>query len=82
MMTLQGNSQCFGKIGQFGVLIEMCGLEINRLCVLVCFLKTLEVCVITTMPPMSRFELIGDKYLDVAPKCRKVILRVGWLGFL
>ena len=34
------------------------------------------------MPPVSRFELVGDEYLDTAPKCRKVILRVGWLGFL
>ena len=82
MMTLQENSQCFGKIGQFGVLIEMCGLWINRLCVSVYFLKTLEACVIATMPPVLRFEIIGDEYLDASPECREVILRVGWLGFL
>ena len=64
------------------MLIEMCGLWINQLCVSVYFLKTLEVCVIATMHPMSRFELIGDEYLDATPECRKVILRVGWLGFL
>ena len=34
------------------------------------------------MAPESRFELICDKYLDAAPECREVILRVGWLGFL
>ena len=35
MMTLQENSQFFGEIWQFGVLIDMCGLWINQLCVLV-----------------------------------------------
>ena len=29
MMTLQENSQFFGEIGKFGVLIDMCGLWIN-----------------------------------------------------
>ena len=82
MMTLQENSQCFGKIGQFGVLIEMCGLWINRLCVSVWFLKTMKICVIITMAPVSRFELIRDEYLDATPECHEVILRVGWLGFL
>ena len=45
-------------------------------------MKTLKVCVITTMAPLSRFELIGDEYLDATPECHEVILRVGWLGFL
>ena len=82
MMTLQENSLFFGEIGQFGVLIDMCGFWINRLCVLVWLLKTLKVCVIATMAPVLRFELIGDKYLDVAPEFRMVVLRVGWLGLL
>ena len=34
------------------------------------------------MALVSRFELIGDKYLDTALEFREVILRVGWLGFL
>ena len=62
--------------------MEMHGLWINRLYVSVWFSKTLKVCVIAAMAPVSRFELIGDEYLHVAPKCREVILRVGWLGFL
>ena len=82
MMTLQGNSQCFDKIGHFGVLFEMSGLWINRLCVSVYFWKTLTVCVISTMAPVSRFELIGDEYLDASPECHEVMLRVGWLKFL
>ena len=82
MMTLQGNSQCFDKIGHFGVLFEMSGLWINRLCVSVRFWKTLTVCVIATMASVSRFELIGDEYLDVVPEFCEVILKVGWLGIL
>ena len=34
------------------------------------------------MAPVSRFELIGDEYLHVAPECREVIIRARWLGFL
>ena len=34
------------------------------------------------MAPVSRFELIGNEYLDAALECHEVILRVGWLGFL
>ena len=64
------------------MLIEMCGLWINRLCVSVWFLKTLKICVIATMAPVSIFELIGDEYLDTSPECRKVVIRVEWLGFL
>ena len=26
--------------------------------------------------------MISDEYLHVAPECREVIIRVGWLGFL
>ena len=82
MTTFQGNSQCFDKIGHFGVLMEMCGLWINRLYVSVWFSKTLKVCVIVSMAPVSKFELIGDEYLHATPECHEVILRVGWLGFL
>ena len=42
----------------------------------------MEVCVISTMPHVSIFELIGDEYLDPTLKCCEVILRVGWIGFL
>ena len=42
----------------------------------------MTVCVIATMASVSRFELIGDEYLDISPECREVILRVGWLKFL
>ena len=31
---------------------------------------------------VSRFELIGDEYMHVAPKCREVMSRFGWLEFL
>ena len=34
------------------------------------------------MAPVSRSELIGDEYLYVAPECREVMLRFGWLDFL
>ena len=64
------------------MLIDMYEFWINRLCVLVWFLKTLKVCVIATMAPISIFELIGDEYLDPTLKCCEVILRVGWIGFL
>ena len=60
----------------------MCEFWINQLCVLVPLSKTLKVCVIATMAHVSRFELIGDEYLDATPKCCEVVLRVGWLGFL
>ena len=82
MMTLQGNSQCFDRIGNFGVLMEIPGMWINRLYVSVWFSKTLKVCVIAAMAPVSRFELIGDEYLHATPECCEIILRLGWLGFL
>ena len=34
------------------------------------------------MDPMSRFELIGDKYLYAATECREIVSRYGWLEFL
>ena len=64
------------------MLMEMHGLWINRLYVSVWFSKTLKSCVIASMAPMSRFELIGDQYLHANPEFREVILRVGWIGFL
>ena len=82
MMTLQENSQFFGEIGHFRVLIDMCEFYINRLCFSVGFLKILKACVIAIMAPVLRFELIGDEYLDPAPECRDLVVRVGWLGFL
>ena len=69
MMTLQGNSQCFDKIGHFGMLMEMSGMWINRLYFSIWFLKILKVCVIVSMAPVSKFELIGDEYLHAAPEC-------------
>ena len=82
MMTLQGNLQCFDKIGHFGVLVEMHGLWVNQLYVSLWFSKTLKFCVTAAMASVSRFEIIGDEYLHAALECREVILRVGWLGFL
>ena len=64
------------------MLIDMCEFWINQLCCLVRLLKILKVCVISTMAPVSRFELIGDEYLDAAPECHELVVRVGWLGFL
>ena len=34
------------------------------------------------MAPVSRFELIGDEYLDAALECRELMVMVGWLGLL
>ena len=82
MLNLQGNSRCFDKIEHCGILMVMLRLWIYRLYILVWFLKNLKVCVIGAMASVSRFELIGDEYLHAAPKCRELILRVGWLGFL
>ena len=64
------------------MLIDMCRFWISRLCCLVRLLKILKVCLIATMAPVLRFELIGDEYLDAAPEFCEVVLRVGWLGFL
>ena len=69
MMNLQGDLQGFDRIGHFRVLMVMLRLSINRLYLLICFPKTLEVCLSAAMAPVSRFELIGDEYLHVAPEC-------------
>ena len=45
-------------------------------------MKILKAYIIAIMAHVSRFELIGDEYLDTIPECCKVVLRVGWLGFL
>ena len=82
MMNLQGDFQGFDRIGYFRVLLVMPTLSINRLHLLICFLKTLEVCLSTSMAPVSRFKLIGDEYLYAAPECREVVSRFGWLEFL
>ena len=60
----------------------MCEFWINKLCFLVQLLKILKACVIAIMAPISRFELIGDEYLDAAHECYELVVRVGWLGFL
>ena len=60
----------------------MLRLLINRLYLLIYFSKTIEVCLSTTMAPVSRFELIGDEYLHAAPECREVVSRFVWLEFL
>ena len=82
MMNLQGDFQGFNRIGHFRVLMVMLRLSINQLYLLICFLKTLEVCLSAAMAPVSRFELIADEYLHAAPECREVISRFGWLEFL
>ena len=69
MMNLQGGLQGFDNIWHFGILMVMLKLSINRLYLLTCFPKTLEVCLSAAMAPVSRSELIGDEYLHVAPEC-------------
>ena len=64
------------------MLMEMRELWANRLHVSICFSKNLKVCVVASMAPVSRFELIGDEYLHAALECREVMLRVGWIRFL
>ena len=82
MMNLQEGFQGFDKIGYFGVLLVMPILLINRLHLLICVSKTIEVCVSAAMAPVSRFKLIGDEYMYAAPECREVVSRFGWLDFL
>ena len=82
MVNLQGDFQGFDRIGYFGILLAMPRLLINQLHLLICFPKTLEVCLSASMAPVSRFELIGDEYLHVAPEWREVVSRFGWLNFL
>ena len=66
----------------FGVLINLYGPMIDLFCFSVWVLKIHEACVIAIMAPVSRFELIGDDYLDDAPECRELVVNVGWLRFL
>ena len=34
------------------------------------------------MAPVSRFQLIGDEYLNAASECQELVVKVGWLRFL
>ena len=82
MMTLRSmtghvSSQYFGEIRLFGVLVDMFEFWINQLCFSIRVLKILKACVIAIMAPVSRFELMGDEYLDAAPECRELVVRVG-----
>ena len=61
----------------FGVLVNLHEPMIDRLCFSVRVLKIHEACVIAIMPPISRFELMGYEYLDAAPECRKLVVKVG-----
>ena len=81
-MTGHESSQYFGEIRLFGVLFDICKFWINRLCFSVRVLKILKACVISIMAHVSRFEIMGDEYLDVALECHELVVRVGWLGFL
>ena len=45
-------------------------------------MKILKSCVIAIMALVSRFELMGDEYLDASPECRELVVKVRWLGFL
>ena len=56
MMNLQEGFQGFYKIGHFGILLVMPRLLINQLHLLICVSKTLEVCVIVAMAPVSSFQ--------------------------
>ena len=82
MMGLQGDFQGCDRIGYFRVLMVIPRLLINQLHLLICVSKTQEVCVSAAMALVSRFKLIGDKYLYADPKCREIVSRVGWLEFL
>ena len=44
--------------------------------------ENLKTDVISIIAHVSRFELMGDEYLDTAPKCHELVVKVGWLGFL
>ena len=66
-MTGHGCSWYLGGMKMFGVLINLYGPIIGLFCFLVCVLKIPEAFVIAIMDPVSRFDLIGDEYLDVAP---------------
>ena len=81
-MTMHEGSQYLGKMKMFGVLVNLYEPMIDRLCFLVRALKIHEACVISIMDPISIFELMGDEYLDAAPECHELVVKVGWLGFL
>ena len=73
MMTLRSmtgheGSQYFGEMRVFRVLVTLYEFQIDRLCFSVRVLKILKACVIAIMAPISRFELMGDEYLDAAPE--------------
>ena len=81
-MTSHEGSQYFGEMWLFGVLVNMYEFWIDRLCFSVRVLKILKAFVISIMAPISRFDLMGDEYLDAAPECCELVVRVGRLGFL
>ena len=55
---------------------------VDLFCFSIRVLKIPEACVIAIMAPVSRFELMGDEYLDATLECRELVVRVGWLGKL
>ena len=50
---------------------------IDRLCFPIQVLKILKAFVIAIMAVVSIFQLMGDEYLDAAPECRELVVRVG-----
>ena len=87
MMTLHSitaheGSQYLCEMKMFGVLVNLYEPMIDRLCFSIRALKIHEACVISIMAHVSRFELMGDEYLDAAPEFRELVVKVGWLGFL
>ena len=81
-MTAHEGSQYLGEMKMFGVLVNLYESRIDPLCFSVWVLKIHEASVIAIMAPVSIFELVGDEYLDIAPKCHELVVKVGWLGFL
>ena len=81
-MTVHEGSQYLGKMKMFGVLVNPYEPMIDRPCFSIRALKIHEACVISIMDPISIFELMGDEYLDAAPECHELVVKVGWLGFL
>ena len=80
MMDLQEVFQGFNEIGYFRVLLVMPILLMKWLHLVTCVSKTLEVCVSAAMAPVSRFELIGDEYLYVAPRVSRARIKVWIVG--
>ena len=81
-MTAHEGSQYLGEMKMFGVLVNLYESRIDRLCFSVRVLKIHEASIIAIMAPILRFELMGDEYLDAAPECCELVVKVGWLGFL